>query len=89
MDFYRKAVRCEYVDLARGTIDRGIVGTPQGGTMSPILSNIMLHELDHWLNVQFVEPSKVTGKTSIPNPEYVKVHTKISNLRQYFLPSYR
>lgn len=46
LDLYRKAVQCTYVDLARSSIERGIVGTPQGGTMSPMLSNIMLHELD-------------------------------------------
>lgn len=89
MDFYRKAVQCTYVDLAKGTIDRGIVGTPQGGTMSPILSNIMLHELDHWISKEYVIPSKDSGNTSKPNPEYKKVHTRISNLRQYFSPSYR
>lgn len=89
MDFYRKAVQCTYVDLAKGTIDRGIVGTPQGGTMSPMLSNIMLHELDHWISKEFIEPNKAMGKSSKPNPEYKKIHTRISNLRQYFSPNYR
>lgn len=31
----------------------------------------------------------MTGKTSKPDPEYNKVHTKISNLKQYFSPNYR
>lgn len=63
-------------------------GEPQEGTISPILSNIYLHELDKFMEKK-VEQSKETGKTSVPNPEYKKIHTKISNLRQYFLPSYR
>lgn len=89
MDFYRKAVQCTYIDLAKGTIDRGIIGTPQGGTMSPILSNIMLHELDHWISEEYIKPSRDSGKTSKPNPEYKKIHTRISNLRQYFSYNYR
>ena len=36
-----------------------------------------------------VEKSKETGKTSKENPEYKKIHTRISNLRQYFSPNYR
>ena len=33
--------------------------------------------------------SKETGSTTVPNPEYKKIHTKISNLRAYFRPSYK
>jgi len=36
-----------------------------------------------------IEASKYSGKTTSPNPEYKKVHSKISNLRQYFHPTYR
>jgi len=31
--------------------------------------------------------SKASGPTSKDNPEYKRIHTKISNLRQCFLPS--
>jgi hypothetical protein len=53
-----------------------------------VLSNIYLHELDKFIERKVIE-SKRTGDTSKENPEYKKVHTRISNLRQYFLPSYR
>lgn len=32
---------------------------------------------------------KYCKSTLDKNPEYTKIHTKISNLRSYFLPSYR
>lgn len=36
-----------------------------------------------------VEESKTSGNTSYDNPEYKRLHTKISNMRQYFSPNYR
>lgn len=43
-----------YRFLKAGHIDRGLFtasseGVPQGGVLSPLLSNIMLHEFDMWL----------------------------------------
>ncbi len=39
-------------------------GTPQGGIISPLLANIVLNELDHWIESQW-EENPVTSKYSI------------------------
>ena len=45
--------------LKAGHIDRGLFtasseGVPQGGVLSPLLSNIMLHEFDAWLEAKYL-----------------------------------
>jgi len=45
--------------LRAGHIDRGLFrasseGVPQGGVLSPLLSNIMLHEFDVWLEAKYL-----------------------------------
>ena len=88
-DIIRKGLKCKYIDLVNATSEIGKIGTPQGGTVSPVLSNIYLHELDLWITESFVKPSRKSGKISIPNPEYKKLHDRISNLSQVFKSSYR
>jgi group II intron reverse transcriptase/maturase len=45
--------------LKAGHIDRGLFaasseGVPQGGVLSPLLSNIMLHEFDQWMEAKYL-----------------------------------
>ncbi|MCA2772385.1 MAG: group II intron reverse transcriptase/maturase [Microcystis sp. M122S2] len=45
--------------LKAGHIDRGMfcaasTGVPQGGVMSPLFANIMLHEFDNWLEAKYL-----------------------------------
>jgi group II intron reverse transcriptase/maturase len=88
IDLYWKAVKSHYIDPVKKVEEFNSVGVPQGGVLSPILSNIYLHELDTFMQTKIEEPKK-SGPTSIENPHYKKVHTKISNMRQYFSPNYR
>nr|YP_009710015.1 hypothetical protein [Coleochaete scutata]QFU80120.1 hypothetical protein [Coleochaete scutata] len=60
--------------LPEGKIETNLVGTPQGGICSPILSNIMLHELDKFI----IRLQKIInrGARRKQNPVYSKIHDK-------------
>src|SRR6266566_3076569 len=61
-----KFLKAGYLDLERARHD-SLAGTPQGGIVSPILSNIYLHELD-----EIVEQ----GKERRPNLEYKRIEAR-------------
>lgn len=88
IDLYWKAVKSHYINPVNKVEEFSTVGVPQGGVLFPMLSNIYLHEFDKFLQTK-VEKSKESGSTSKDNPEYKKIHTKISNMRQYLSPTYR
>jgi group II intron reverse transcriptase/maturase len=58
-----------------GKYKRTIIGVPQGAVISPILSNIYLHELD--LYVETLRKKYDTKKTSEPNPVYRKAKSRL------------
>ncbi len=49
------------IKMPNGEIVNPDKGTPQGGIISPLLANIVLNELDHWVASQWQE-HPVTGK---------------------------
>lgn len=57
-------------------------GTPQGGILSPLLSNILLHELDRYVE-EVLAPQYTRGKQRAMNPEYARVTQQVRTARRH------
>lgn len=82
----RKRIKDErFIDLVRQMLAAGVMeeghflptysGTPQGGLASPILSNVVLHEFDSWLEEHWqANPPPLTAQQqhARANREYVR-----------------
>lgn len=62
-----KLVRAGYMDL-HGTKKESLIGSPQGGIVSPILANVYLHELDEFM--EHLRQRLEKGKKKRRNPLY-------------------
>lgn len=61
--------------IFNGKVIEHVSGTPQGGILSPLLSNIYLHELDSFMD-KIMEEYQGVKKTPKTNPEYRKYMDK-------------
>src|SRR5689334_11503540 len=61
----------------RGTLS----GVPQGGVVSPVLSNIYLHKLDEFVEGNLI-PQYTRGDRRTPNPPYQAVKWRLAAARQ-------
>jgi RNA-directed DNA polymerase len=93
----RKRIRDErFIDVIRRMLKAGIMeagqvrqtyaGVPQGGVASPIIANVVLHELDCWIEARLgANPPAQTAKelNARRNPEYSRLSYRIYDLRRY------
>ncbi|MFQ5856023.1 MAG: group II intron reverse transcriptase/maturase [Anaerolineae bacterium] len=93
----RKRIRDErFIDLIRRMLKAGVMemgryqrtysGVPQGGVASPILANVVLHELDAWMETHIGAnpPTQTTQEVNARrNPEYKRLSYRIQDLRRY------
>jgi RNA-directed DNA polymerase len=91
----RKRIKDErFIDLIRRMLQAGVMedfryartysGTPQGGLVSPILSNAVLHEFDCWIEDRWqANPPPLTSKQrqARMNPEYARLKCNLSRWR--------
>ena len=74
LELISKSLRAGYIDPETKKLHQEDIGTPQGSVLSPILSNIVLHELDKFMEELKTKFHKGTQRRR--NPAYVKIISK-------------
>lgn len=85
-NLYWKMVKAGYVewDKGRRILHAADCGVPQGGIISPLLSNLVLHELDVYMEQLITKRETLNSrvKKHINNPEYYKLNNLAAKLRK-------
>jgi retron-type reverse transcriptase len=82
IELINKALKAGYIDPETNKLQTSSIGTPQGSVLSPLLCNIVLHELD-----KFMESLRVSynnGEKRRPNPAYVKLNSRRRYIKDPF-----
>jgi len=79
----KRSLEAGYIDCVSGKLVRPSLGTPQGSVLSPLLSNIVLHELDTYIQKQLI-PSFNCGKVRKGNPEYRHAKYEVEKLKNVY-----
>jgi group II intron reverse transcriptase/maturase len=71
LEMIRKFLSAGHLDPQTGHLVKSSIGTPQGGVLSPLLANIVLHELDNHLANLAIKFNKGTKRRK--NPAYASM----------------
>lgn len=79
LQLIRNMLRAGY--LEDWTWNATLSGAPQGGVVSPLLSNIYLHKLDEYVETVLI-PQHTRGASRKPNPAYVRLKSGLARARR-------
>ena len=81
MQLIRKFLNVGHIDPNSNKLIKSNIGTPQGSILSPLLVNIVLNELDQYMDDVKVKFEK--GKKRAINKTYNALNSKIKNLKKF------